>query len=141
MSDKFPKEPPSDTFQDAFCDSGTPQQQCDFCGRISFDSNGEFMEEGELESLLQKSKETPDKYHPVDGGVSFGHINGKTCVYGCPCNALRNYENFIWDHRIEISDYLRRRTEDNLKAAQIDAEACGSVSTKKSTIPTRKLDR
>jgi len=36
-------------------------------------------------------------------------IDGKQAVYGCSCNEARKYEDFIWNHRHIIADYLEAR--------------------------------
>lgn len=122
MSDDKQFDPPSDEFMRAFCGGGTPVQRCDFCGRTNFDYNGEFMEEGELEGLLRKRSQEPDHYFGQDGGISFGELNGRTLVWGCPCNKTRPYEDFIWSHRLQITEYLKARIADRLRRAQSEAD-------------------
>jgi hypothetical protein len=122
MSD-LPYDEPSDEFSRAVCDGGSPVHDCGFCGRTNFDLNGEFMDDGELERLLEKQKASPDKYFGQDNGISSGWIGGKAYVWGCPCNKARPYENFIWNNRHVIMTYLHAMTAKNLSDAKADAEA------------------
>lgn len=44
--------------------SGSPVQSCD-CGRVHYNSTGEFMDEGELEDLEEKHQKNPKVYIPM----------------------------------------------------------------------------
>lgn len=127
MSEDLPYDEPSEEFSRAVCNGGTPVHDCGFCGRTNFDLNGEFMDEGELDRILENQKAYPDKYFGQDNGINIGNLGGKTYVWGCPCNKAWPYENFIWENRHTILTYLKARTEKNLRAAKMDAEQAGKV--------------
>jgi hypothetical protein len=107
--------PPSRCFADIICDGGTPVVDCQFCGRTYYDFNGDNMEEGELERLVEQQKKSPKTIIPFDGQVSYGCLNGKQWVYGCDCNGVTSYENFIWGHKYLILEYFIKRTTEAAK--------------------------
>lgn len=107
---------------DIVCTGGTPAATCELCGREHFDANGEFMEEGELDDLLAKQKSKPEKYISHNGGIGFGHIDGKQVVWDCPCNRASRFEKFIWGHRQIIASYLKARAQKATEHAQQLAE-------------------
>ena len=122
-----PKKEVSEIFLDAFrAGMGTSDRVCDMCGRHVFaDSVG--YEEGELEGLQKAALAAPDKYVDLSGqcdGVSIGRIEGKYFVIGCPCNddTLTRYENWIWLHRFQISQYLRIRAKMEMDQAKFQAD-------------------
>lgn len=128
-----PKEscdtPASDLFASSFCDTGSPVADCELCGRTNFDFSGEFMEEGELETLLAKQEKQPEKYHGQNNTISWGHINGRQFVWDCPCNLLYRWEQFVWTHRFSIAIYLKKRAEQELKTAQMQHDQIKVVPT------------
>lgn len=112
MKPKLSKfDAPSGVFKDVICDAGTPQAQCDFCGRTYYVENGENMEPRELEELQRKRNEKPEFYIPISNAnsISFGILNGKCFVWHCDCNYITAYEKFIIDHRQLIVRYLKKR--------------------------------
>ena len=66
MSNKKELTPPSEEFYSAFIGGGSPVADCEFCGRVHYEADGEFMEQGELEDLEKKHKAEPDKYIPCE---------------------------------------------------------------------------
>jgi len=125
MSGKKP-EKVSEEFEDAFTSSaGTIHATCELCGRnfIASEDAGDY-DEGEYEEFLEKAKKEPDRYlvWSAYSAISLGWIDGKQFVFGCPCNALARYEQFIWTHRAQIVEYLRKKTERRLMEAQREAE-------------------
>lgn len=137
-SHKFPKDTavsespsltglpaPSSLFEDILVDSGTIVATCEFCGRTHFAtaSEGHF-DEGELEGLREKALKNPEMYfeYPEYDSISYGHIAGNQAVVPCDCNHLRKYENFIWEHRGLITQYLIKRTEQERKDAEMEAQ-------------------
>lgn len=117
---------PSEMMEDAFRDGvGTSDATCELCGRHVFGGDGTLgYEDGELESLRKKAEKEPDKYHEVScDGVSLGTIDGKQIVLGCPCNLLRRYEDWIWNHRCKIVKYIKARTLARLNNAKEEADA------------------
>lgn len=82
------------------------------------------MDEGELESYETKQKTDPEKYIPNDGSISIGHIGGYQVVWGCPCNKLSRYENFIWHNRWLIARYLRERINEKIEDVELDIQMC-----------------
>lgn len=123
-------EKASNDFADVWPSFGTVAADCEFCGRTHFATGvGSFIEEDEQEELRAKAKAEPDKYieDGVSGGVSILIINNKQYVYGCPCQALVNYENFIWHNRERIARYLKQRTEREFAAQQKTRELIASL--------------
>ena len=123
QKDTFPifvKKPPSEAFKDAICVGAGPVRDCDLCGRVHFDQNGEYMDEGELEELLAKQKKEPKKYCSMDGAVRDGHIEDQQVVVNCPCNGLRLYEDFILSEARLICNFLVRNAKERLEEAEDD---------------------
>jgi hypothetical protein len=115
------KTPPSEMFQDVVCDSGAPSMDCELCGRTHF-CTGEVSDEpdDEIERLRKLATKDPERYceDADNDGLSFGTIEGMQAVYGCPCNKLNRYEDFIWNHRELIVKYISRRTEKERVASE-----------------------
>lgn len=108
------KESPSEEFERAFSGSGSCRVECGFCGREEYNSNGGWdWEDGELEALEADPNATDVDYTPT-----YGYLNGKVYLHGCPCNQARRYEDFIWSHRHGIADYLKARAELEMKDAE-----------------------
>lgn len=110
-SEKF--KPPSDEFMRAVISSGSPTIMCEFCGRVHFATLESYLyEEGELEDLLAKAKENPDKYieDASSDSIPWGRLDGGQAVWGCPCNKPRKYEDFIVRHRWIIEAFLTARS-------------------------------
>ena len=117
--------PPSETFESSVIDGGHIVSTCEFCGRTFFEDDPDLdWEDGEYEKLRQQAQQTPDLFIAVDS-VHSGHIDGKEAVLGCPCNALRKYEDFIWGNRHVIAKYVAKRAKEAAEAAyqdEIEAE-------------------
>jgi hypothetical protein len=117
---------PSEYFLRAFDSHGSGlRRTCDGCGRQHYCSEAGFdFEEGELEELQGRSEKEPDRcIDHYDCSVSAIELGGKDYVIDCPCNGIARYEDFIWENRLMISDYLRRRADSILDAAIHNAEA------------------
>lgn len=129
-----PKAPSFD-IEDVVRHAGSIHISCELCDRVHFASASPgFFDKGELEELLEKKKAAPDKYIEDTGSdyISYGHIDGKQAVIGCPCNGLTRYEEFIFQNRHMIVDYLNRRTKARLDKAQSEA---GKVAALKGRLP------
>ena len=115
----------SEEFWDAVIHAGSNVIDCGLCGRTHFveDSMSSY-EEGELEKLHALSEENPDRtiFHANADSVSWGSIDGKQVVYGCPCNGAAKYETLFWESRRIISQYFSARAEKMKKLAD---EAAG----------------
>lgn len=61
--------------------------------------------------------DTEEEYH---NKFRYIELEGKTFVQDCKecCKKLARYENWIWNHREEIRDYLRIRVNQHLKWAE-----------------------
>lgn len=114
--EKKAPEPASEEFLDAISSGhGALRATCEFCGREYFASNGDY-DEGELEKLNALAEKHPEKYiNTGEDWQSLCSIGGRDYVYGCPCNAPRQYEDFIWAHRWPIAKYLKTRSKNQLK--------------------------
>ncbi len=102
---------------------------CEFCGITYFEDNEREWdwEKGQLEELRERSKTNPSTCVSVDY-VGWGYIDDKQFVADCPCNAASKYENFIWNHRDLIRDYLTARAQKQLIEAQDDSKLTKQVS-------------
>lgn len=139
---------PSEMFWDCVIGGGTPAQDCEFCKRTVYDQNGEYMEEGELAELEKNHIAKPDEYVAFNGTVRYGVLNGKTVVYGCPCNAAQPYEAFIWSHRHLIAEYLTKRAmklaakaKDDTETAQATEAAVKALETTVKRLRKLRLDK
>lgn len=117
----MPKEP-SDLFLNAFSNIATISATCD-CGVTifcSYANEGNF-EEGELDGLRARAIKQPKKYLEMNcSSVRVYHFGDRQFVEGCPCGALRCYEEFFWDWRHSIIEYLThniRKQHEVAKAA------------------------
>ena len=112
---------PSEMFWDAIIGAGSLVITCEFCGRTYFGTYSEgWYDKGELEDLRARAKKEPDKYIELcaTDSISWGYIDGRQAVYECACNNVVKYENWIWQHRHLIAQYLMRRVKEmkrNLK--------------------------
>ena len=61
--------------------------------------------------------------------LGWGNIDGKQAVYGCECNQDSKYEQFIWNHRYIIADYLIARATQELKDAKKESQLAERVKT------------
>lgn len=116
---------PSSLFEEIVVDSVTIVATCGFCGRTHFATAHEgHFDEGELEGLREKAVKNPEMYleYSEYDSISYGHIAGNQAVIPCDCNHLRKYENFIWEHRGLIIQYLIKRTEQERKDAEMEAQ-------------------
>jgi hypothetical protein len=118
--------PPSDEFMEAVVDGGSIVTECELCGRVHFatyDGGGDF-EEGELEDLRKQADKEPDRYLEEGrySSISFGYIDGKQAVWGCPCNLAKKYEDWIWGHRRTIIAYLKKRIINEKRDAEMEEE-------------------
>lgn len=94
-------------------------------GITFYDSNGEFMEEGELEKLTEKARVFPDRYVALDGGTHMVDMLGMEWHWDCQkcrTEALR-YQEFIWDNRHVISRFINARLATEEKEAIQDKNA------------------
>lgn len=101
----------SDEFREAF-DSGMAGclRTC-ACGRTYFDSIQQWdWEEGELEQLIRKAEEDPDKYCAVDHAVGTLNIAGGV-VIGCRCDLASKYEAWLTEAAEEIAQYLNSKAD------------------------------
>lgn len=104
----------SEIFEDCFTQAGTPGVDCEHCGRTHFTH-----EDADCESLRAKAEKQPDKYIEQDcDSLAFGILDGRQYVFGCPCKKAERYEQFVWDHREQIADYLKRRAQAEVEEAQ-----------------------
>ena len=106
-------EPASEAFMRAVCNTGSICIDCEFCNRTHFVSYGDF-DRGELDDLRSRALQSPDKYieHGDCDYISWGYLEGKQIVWGCPCNRARLYERWIWNHRYTIASYLKSRADE-----------------------------
>ena len=117
---------PSNEFVRAVGSDCSVVADCELCGRTHFcnDQFAGYDDDDELEKLLEKHKENPDKFVAQAGSIGYGTINGKQAVMNCQCNRLREFEDWIWLHRHIVARYVEARTRNRAEAALSDeAEA------------------
>lgn len=116
---------PSKMFINSLTGGGASSIYCN-CGRMHYapknlyDSNDEEDYENMLQSALAEQKKDPDGIviNYEDEFIYAKDIDGKTFVVDCPCNGLRRYEDWIWNNRNAIRDYLKHRVEQEFKWAE-----------------------
>jgi len=89
------------------------------CGCTHFASHGTGYEDGELEQLRAKAKQSPNSFieHPNDF-VLIAHLDDKEFVYNCACRALEHYETMFWKHKEEILKYFTARHNHQIAAIE-----------------------
>jgi len=112
-----PKNPPSDRFCSAFRHSAGLVVTCDFCGRTYFGTGGDY-NEGERENYEKLAEEKPDEYISVEDFSGRVELGQGDYVDGCPCNAARRFEDWVWTFRREIAEYVQGRAEEEFKDAK-----------------------
>lgn len=113
-----------DLFANLVCQSANRTATCGFCGREHWGRlHMAGMTAAELNALGEKLKASPDKYqeHVADEYVATGQLDGKLFVWGCACNALLKYQDFLWKNRSVIIEFLTIRSEAELRAAKAAA--------------------
>lgn len=118
-------EAPSELMESVIRSAGSLVVDCELCDRTHFATmEPNVFDEGELKDLREKAKKEPDKYIEDSSydTVSWGKINGKQAVIGCPCNGLKPIEDFIWRSRYVILEYLERRSKERFEDAKRDFE-------------------
>lgn len=79
------------------------------CGRVNFvtDEGAGTWDENELEGLLKKHSERPDRYvaHHNESTVSVSSIG---IVWGCDCGMSLRYENFLINNESSILSYYKK---------------------------------
>ena len=116
---------PSEIFVSALSGGGGSSIYCN-CGRIHYapcnllHSDDESDYQNMLDDVEAEKKENPDGViiNYEDSFVRGRDIDGRTFVDGCPCNGLRKYEDWIWNHRNAIRDYLKARIDQEYHWAQ-----------------------
>ena len=121
---------PSEIFLDSLSGGGSHNIVCQ-CGREHYcpDSGNffnDYSDDGEddykfyLQEALAHQKNDPDGviiHHDVDCVVT-KDLHGAAFVLECPCNGLWKYEQFIWDNKNNIRNYLKNRIEQEYVWAQ-----------------------
>lgn len=105
---------PTEMFEDSL-DSGIRSDEltCEYCNREHLCPDAENDIENWTEQCENRYKENPDGvilYYHSDF-VSGRYIDNKLFVIGCLCNGLGRYEQFIWNNRNTIRNYLKVRIE------------------------------
>jgi len=115
----------SEEFYNAAITAGSLVIDCEFCGKTYFATAEEgIYEEGELEGLREKAKKEPEKYieDPNNDVIHWGRINGKQFVYQCCDEEIHKFENFIWDYRYMIANYIKAMSIKKMNEAKFDVE-------------------
>lgn len=118
---------PSEWMADAFAQGGSIVQEC-HCGREHFVDDHDWMEH-EIVALRKRAAKQPTRCigHTEDCFVRYAEIDGKVFVIGCPCNGLRLYEDWLWQHRRGIASYLAARAVAQKVAAEFDHALVGDL--------------
>ena len=93
------------------------------CGRVHFLSgdHGDY-EQGELETLLARSRAEPDKYieDALYGSIDIVRVEGKDRVPHCPCGRVREIAKWIDSHADKLAAYLIAYFKERSKEAEDD---------------------
>jgi len=116
---------PSQMFIDACRGGGASSVYCT-CGRMHYapenllDSDDETDYQNMLDDVMEEKKQDPEGViiHHDTSFVYAKDIDGRTYVVDCPCNGLSKYENFIWDNKDIIREYLKVRIAQEYQWAQ-----------------------
>lgn len=107
-------------FMDIVCDGGTPVATCDFCKTTWFQAEGDSMDDGELDGLLEKQRIEPAKYsaETVGSSVSFGHAFGRQFIWRCHCHDAQSFILSLWRERSLILRFIAEVNEAKAKEVQ-----------------------
>ena len=125
MTKEYRKDPtpPSEIFKDSLSGYGigSDELECEWCGRLHLCPDSSYYDneqEGDHRRIYceEEYRNNPAGivlHYGVDG-ISAHSMNGILFVIECPCNGLYRYEQFIWEHRKTIENYLplRQHQED-----------------------------
>ena len=126
---------PSQEFENAITHTGSIIIDCELCGITHVGNDEHALKEGlgetEYIHLTKDMKKNPEKYihHSETDYASWGTIDGKQAVIGCPCNKLSVYEDFFWDSRHIISEYFTSRTTKELEEAKTNMDLARKVKS------------
>jgi hypothetical protein len=116
--------PPSEMFIDSISTFGvgSAELECGWCGRLHLcpGSDCSYDVDNWKSYCDEENKKGPDKVilHYGYDCVSGREINGIVFVLDCPCNGLFRYENFIWENRATIRNYLTARVNQEYEFAE-----------------------
>ena len=116
---------PSEFFIDALNGGGSSSVYC-ACGRQHYApenllaSSDEDDYKSMLEDVTEEKRKDPDGVviHTDTDFVYAKDIDNRTFVVDCPCNGLRKYEDWIWNNKDVIRDYLKDRIEQEYRWAE-----------------------
>lgn len=120
---------PSAIFVDSLYGGGSHFMVCGYCGREHYcpdsyvvlnDDDPDHPYENYLTDVLAAKEKDPDGIviHYDDDYVRAKDLNGMAFVIDCPCNGLYIYEQFIWQDKDSIRNYLKNRIDLELKQAE-----------------------
>lgn len=112
---------PSKMFVNSLTGGGASSIYCN-CGRQHYapgnlrDSDDPTDYDNMLEDALAEQVANPSGVviHYDDDFVYAKDIDNRTFVVDCPCNGLRKYEDWIWNNRNAIRDYIKHRVDQEL---------------------------
>lgn len=136
MSKKYRKDDkkPSDMFVNALSGFGVGSDhlECGWCGREHYCPDTEYNhyddEDCTAEQSMARYKLFCEEEHAKNpegvvlhydcDAISAQELNGIMFVIDCPCNGLHRFENFIWQERDTIRNYLKVRIEQEAEWAE-----------------------
>lgn len=116
---------PSRMFLKSLRGGGASSVHCN-CGRTHYAPSNLYNSDDkeDYDNMLKDCLEEQRKY-PEGVVIDYENdfieakdIDGRTFVVDCPCNGLRKYEEWIWNNRHIIRDYLKLRVEQEAKWAE-----------------------
>ena len=107
---------PSKMFLKSLTGGGASSIYCN-CGRQHYAPNNLYNSDDEddytamlNDALAEQKKHGDGVIIDYENDFIRAHdIDGKTFVEDCPCNGLRKYEDWIWNNRQIIRDYVKLR--------------------------------
>jgi hypothetical protein len=124
---------PSELFLNSLTGGGSHYMVCGYCGRSHYcpESDNFYHNDNDrndeddayahyLREALAEQKKDPEGvviHYDVDF-VEAKNLAGMAFVIECPCNGLSKYEDFIWNNKNDIRNYLKRRVDQEFEWAQ-----------------------
>lgn len=121
----------SEIFIDSLRSGGSAWQECQ-CGKEHMYPDSRDLDEEDFANMKDSHARNPEKYilHYGYDSVEFKEFNGRIYVIACDCyhKEMKRYEDWIWDNRAFLREYLKLRTDvmvDHAESEQIANKICG----------------
>lgn len=111
-----------DIFLDSLPGGGSHNIVCGHCGREHFCPNSSMIDGPEYNDYLEYAKSLGKRavIHYEDDFVAAKNIGDIVIVVDCLCNGLEHYANTIWQGRVAIKEYIKKRQNYETEMAERD---------------------